>query len=61
MRLGGADLFHADRGTDKLNTDGHTDVTTLILALRNFAISPNSPYVILLLVVIILVLSISLN
>ena len=54
-------MFHADRGTDKLNTDGHTDVTTLILALRNFAISPNSPYVILLLVVIILVLSISLN
>ena len=61
IHLGGTDLFHADGRTDKLNTDRHTDATKPIVAFRNFAISPKSSYVILLLVVIILVLRTSLN
>jgi len=36
----GAELFHADRGTDE-RTDGQTDMTKLIAAFRNFANSPN--------------------
>jgi len=35
----GADLFHADRPTDGL-TDGCTNMTKLILVLRNFASAP---------------------
>ena len=61
IRLGGADVFHADGRSDKLNTDRHTDVTKLILAFHSFAISPKSSYVILLLVVTTLVLRMSLN
>jgi hypothetical protein len=30
IRQGGADLFHVDGRTDRLNTDRHTDVTKLI-------------------------------
>ena len=54
IRLGEADLFHADGQKDKLNTDRHTEVTKLILAFRSFAISPKSSYVMLLLVITIL-------
>jgi hypothetical protein len=37
--LVGAELFHADLGADG-RTDGQTDMTNLIAALRNFANAP---------------------
>jgi hypothetical protein len=37
----GAELFHADRQTDR-QTNGQTDMTNLIAVLRNFAKVPNN-------------------
>jgi len=39
IRPVGAELFHADGGADG-RTDGHTDMTNLIVAFRNFANLP---------------------
>ena len=39
IRPVGAELFHADGGADG-RTDGHTDMTNLIVAFRNFANAP---------------------
>ena len=36
----GVELFHADKGRER-RTDGRTDKTKLIIALRNFATEPN--------------------
>jgi len=36
----GAELFHADIRTDKW-TDGHADITWIIVAFRNFANAPH--------------------
>ena len=41
IRPVGAELSHADKGTDR-RTDGRTDMTKLIVTFRNFANAPKN-------------------
>jgi hypothetical protein len=43
IRSVGAELFHADRGTDG-RMDGRTDMTKLIVAFRNFTNAPKKAH-----------------
>jgi len=54
-------LFRADGRTDRRNRDGETDVTKLIVAVRNFANAFNNFYIIGVLIVSTFILNTALN